>query len=89
VKVTFVNGRLAIVGRYREERTGSVVDGGARVELLRRCGGEDLLPGIDLEERRRALPAILMAINTCLARLPSSITTYSGTRVATATAVPG
>lgn len=45
--------------------------------LLRSCGAEDLLASVDLEEHRRALPVILMAVNTCLARLPSRITAYA------------
>jgi hypothetical protein len=38
--------------------------------LLKRCGASDLLPSIDLDEHRRALPMMLTAVDACLARVP-------------------
>ena len=42
-------------------------------DLLKRCGGSDLLPSIDLHEHRRALPIMCAAVDTCLARIPAAM----------------
>jgi hypothetical protein len=49
--------------------------------LLERCGASDLVPSVDLDEHRRALPMILAAVNTCLARVPVAISASRGARV--------
>ena len=49
--------------------------------LLERCGAGDLVPAVDVEEHRRALPLILAAIDACLARIPVAITAFREARV--------
>ena len=49
--------------------------------LLERCGAGDLVPSVDLEEHRRALPLILAAVDACLARIPVAISAFRGARV--------
>lgn len=41
--------------------------------LLQRCGAEDLIASVDLDEHRQALPLMLSAVDTCLARLPAAV----------------
>jgi hypothetical protein len=41
--------------------------------LLQRCGAGDLAPSVDLYEHRQAMPHILSAIDSCLARIPAAI----------------
>lgn len=42
--------------------------------LLAGCGATDLVAGLDLDEHRRALPAMLMAVDSALARLSIAVT---------------
>ena len=42
--------------------------------MLERCGAADLVPSVDLEEHRRALPLMLAAVDACLARIPAAMT---------------
>jgi hypothetical protein len=159
MKYVFVNGRVAVIVRYWEQRD-SVVDGGARVELrrveqvegaahragaagftvlpvadgglwradlfmvlsepgtpcfhyhpafehndvgprftedeltadprqwiadrladitgtLERAGGSDLVPSLDLGQHRRALPAMLAAVDACLAQVPAAVAAHA------------
>ena len=41
--------------------------------LLRRCGAAELISSVDLDEHRQAMPLILAAVDSCLARLPAAI----------------
>ncbi len=42
--------------------------------LLGRCGADDLLAGLDLDEHHRALPSMLAAVDSALARLAVELT---------------
>ena len=48
---------------------------------LERCGAADLVPSVDLEEHRRALPLMLAAVDACLARIPAAMTAMRQARV--------
>lgn len=48
---------------------------------LERCGAGNLVPSLDLEEHRRALPLILAAVDACLARVPAAMVAARQTRV--------
>ena len=41
--------------------------------LLQRSGAGDLAPSVDLYEHRQAMPHIMSAIDSCLARVPAAI----------------
>jgi hypothetical protein len=49
--------------------------------LLQACGGADLLPSIDLDEHRQAMPLILAAVDSCLAQLPTALARSLGAPV--------
>jgi hypothetical protein len=44
---------------------------------LERAGAGDLVPSLDLDQHRRALPAMLAAVDACLADLPAAIARYA------------
>ena len=48
---------------------------------LERCGAGDLVPSLDLEEHRRALPLMLAAVDACLARVPAAMAAARQARV--------
>jgi hypothetical protein len=48
---------------------------------LERAGAADLVPSLDLEQHQRALPAMLAAVDACLARLPVTIAAYAAKAV--------
>jgi hypothetical protein len=48
---------------------------------LERSGAGDLVPSLDLEEHRRALPLILAAVDACLARVPAAMVAVRQARV--------
>lgn len=41
--------------------------------LLQRCGGADLIPSVDVDDHRRALPIMLAAVDACLAKIPAAM----------------
>jgi hypothetical protein len=43
-------------------------------QLLARCGAQDVIASVDLDEHRRALPLMLAAVDQCLARVPAALT---------------
>lgn len=43
-------------------------------EVLERCGAADLIPSFDRGENLRALPLMMLAVDTCLARLAHRLT---------------
>ena len=47
--------------------------------LLERAGAGDLVAKVDLDEHRRAVPLILAAIDSCLARLPAVVARAAAT----------
>lgn len=52
--------------------------------LLERCGAAELIPSVDLYEHRVAMPLILSAVDTCLARIPAAVAaSYLATHAAT------
>jgi hypothetical protein len=44
---------------------------------LERADAADLVPSVDLEQHRRALPAMLAAVDACLAQLPAAVAAYA------------
>jgi hypothetical protein len=42
---------------------------------LERAGAGDLVPSLDLDQHRRALPAMLAAVDACLAQVPAALAT--------------
>ena len=41
--------------------------------LVRDCGAGDLVPSLDLAEHRRAMPLVIAAVESCMARLPVAL----------------
>jgi len=50
-------------------------------DMLERCGAGDLVPSLDLDEHRRALPLMLAAVDACLARIPAAMASAQEARV--------
>jgi hypothetical protein len=44
---------------------------------LERAGAGDLVPSLDLEQHRRALPAMLAAVDACLAQVPEALAAHA------------
>ena len=44
---------------------------------LDRAGAGDLVPSLDLEQHRRALPAMLAAVDACLAEVPAALAAHA------------
>jgi hypothetical protein len=44
---------------------------------LERAGAGDLVPSLDLDQHRRALPAMLAAVDACLAQVPAALAAHA------------
>lgn len=61
--------------RWIEERLTDITG------TLEQCGAGDLVPSLDLQEHRRALPLMLAAVDACLARVPAAMAAVRQARV--------